>query len=470
MYRYLLAIYLAIPCISCGQDAEFTPSENGLIYTPKTVSQLRYIVDSLNLKFKVCDANPNYLASAQTTGHYVSLSGPQCKAAQKDMEAGISLDELTKKYKKVTVKKDLVIIRYAYQSDENKRTIIFRSIGIGEGEEQSISFEKDYNKYTGGLSNSWVVDYERGDKDYPSEIEAILIDKDFQTYKISPEYARWIQYADCLVDTSAQIYSEEVIKRGGWRFSDPKKTPNIEAFEKCVRSLQEDPTFDLSSQDPKLKSLSEKAYLEAKKTGTGSSELEAYFEKQGLAHRALELKRNHIVVGFCSQDSGPRDHAFEIAKLAAETTNWEIFLRSHLDIMNDNFERASDGSYAWAGRQTYVKELEVLEINVPDLLFGVCLQISNPGRNHYSGYIGRTGRALAEYSQPEIIENRLLSMMVDKKLDPYNRVLMYYLFLNYNHHLKDEKRRVNNIKRIELVKRNIMPGEMQERAVAHETK
>lgn len=76
---------------------------------------------------------------------------------------------------------------------------------------------------------------------------------------------------------------------------------------------------------------------------------------------ALELKRSRIVVGGCSQDMSPRVHAMNIALLSAETINWEIFLRSHLDIMNDNFERMSDGSYAWAGRKTYIKELEVLD-------------------------------------------------------------------------------------------------------------
>jgi len=74
-------------------------------------------------------------------------------------------------------------------------------------------------------------------------------------------------------------------------------------------------------------------------------------------------------------DSSPRYHELSIAELAEETVNWEIFLRSHLDIMNDNFNRMSDGSYAWAGRKTYIKELEILYINVLDLVLGISIRI-----------------------------------------------------------------------------------------------
>ena len=49
-------------------------------------------------------------------------------------------------------------------------------------------------------------------------------------------------------------------------------------------------------------------------------------------------------------DNSPRIHALNIAKLSAETINWEVFLRAHLDIMKDKFERMSDGSYAFGGR------------------------------------------------------------------------------------------------------------------------
>ena len=83
--------------------------------------------------------------------------------------------------------------------------------------------------------------------------------------------------------------------------------------------------------------------------------------------------RETRVVGSCSMDSSPREHAINIAMLSAETTDWSVFLRAHLDIMNDRFDRVSDGSYAWKDRNTYIKELEQLDINVSDLIFGKSL-------------------------------------------------------------------------------------------------
>jgi hypothetical protein len=147
-----------------------------------------------------------------------------------------------------------------------------------------------------------------------------------------------------------------------------------------------------------------------------NDEFEEYVGRYHSKKTALELKRNRKVMGMCSQDNSPRIHAMNIALLSAETVNWEIFLRSHLDIMNDNFERRSDGSYAWAARKTYIKELEVLDFNVIDLLLGISLRIENPGEHHYYGNISRLGRALSESQYRAPIENKILDMIRDDQL------------------------------------------------------
>ena len=152
-------------------------------------------------------------------------------------------------------------------------------------------------------------------------------------------------------------------------------------------------------------------------------------------------------------DSRPRTHAINICILAAQTAQWDIFLRSHLDIMNDNFQRMSDGSWAWEGRETYLKELEMLNIHATDLLLGTCLQTRSVNDNHYSGDIQRIGRALAETSEPDVVEKQMLTMISDNRLDNYNRLLIAYLFDNYNYYVKDEKvKTVNNTKFREAIK------------------
>ncbi|MBO9658189.1 MAG: hypothetical protein J7527_05130 [Chitinophagaceae bacterium] len=449
-------VVLLLPHTNFAQSSEFMHHENGLIYSPKTIGQLKYIIDSLNLKFKVCNADPVYFAKSQTIAHYVSLEGAACKALKKDMEEGKTLAELRKKYRNLKVISDICLIRYRDTDWEKKEFIRFQSIGMNEDADRDLSFYADFDKYQGALAGKWIVDYEPRSYGFPRELNAFFITREFESPRIPQSYARWIQYADCLVDTTAQIFSETAVKQKGRHFYGKDKTPELDAFEThLIERKEQDLSFVPGKDDTTLSRLAEAAYAEALKTGTGSFALETYFEQTGASDRALQLKRNRMVIGSCSQDTRPRDHALHIARLSAETVKWEIFLRAHLDIMNDNFERASDGSYAWGDRQTYLKELEVLDIQVADLLLGICFRISNPAANHYDGYIGRVGRALAEYKDPDGIEQMMEQVIRDEKVDLYNRTLMYYLFLNYNHYLKDEVKKKANMARIDRVKESL---------------
>jgi len=97
---------------------------------------------------------------------------------------------------------------------------------------------------------------------------------------------------------------------------------------------------------------------------------------------------------------------------------------------------------------TFIKELEELEINVVDLLFGTSFRIDNPVNNHYYADIGRLGRALSESNDKEVFEKSILSFIEDDDLDDYNRIIMYYLYMNYNHFINDEKIREDNLSRL----------------------
>ena len=102
---------------------------------------------------------------------------------------------------------------------------------------------------------------------------------------------------------------------------------------------------------------------------------------------------------------------------------------------------------------TYIKELEELNINVTDLILGITFRIENPASNHYFGSIGRVGRALSESNNRNEIESTMLSLVSDNELDVYNRLLFYFLFRNYNFNLKDEGIQTeNNLKLAAAIK------------------
>jgi hypothetical protein len=227
--------------------------------------------------------------------------------------------------------------------------------------------------------------------------------------------------------------------------------------------------MDQIANTPKFRELLTRAVTDARSTGATDEEFEQYVARYYSPQKALDFKRSRIVVGGCSMDDSPRRHALSIAQLSAQTVNWETFLRAHLDIMNDRFERVSDGSYAWAGRKTYLRELEELDINVPDLMLGISLRIDNPSRNHYFGRQARLGRALAETRQPQELEQRLLGIVADSSLDVYNRVLAYYLFLNYNHNLENKVTQQQNLAKLNTAVQQL-PSYLVARAIVKDKK
>lgn len=484
----LLAMLLGF--LATNAQGEFAVHDNGLIYSEKAVSKLKHIVDSLNLKFKVCEPKQLY-SLKQGRGHFVSLSGRRAKEALRDIEAGISLENFTAKYPRAEIQKDLLLLSDERIDYDGNPSIVVEAVEIGETGGQRIDWnKKEGDKQLGKLSRTrWVSRYSGKDDFSGESVVAFFVTQHFASTKMPEKYARMIQYSDCLIDTASQVfYPKKAEKRlsEDWppRYDDllsyrnlktsrPNEVFDYEKFQseknpKTKAKMQQQLDFmyardsiwearlparidSLHKADPEFRLLLEAALLEAKQLSESTPDLEDYVGRYISLKEALELKRHRRVFGMCSMDSRPRVHAQEIALLAAETTSWEIFLRAHLDIMNDRFDRMSDGSYAWKARQTYIKEIEVLDINVPDLIFGISLRAQNLSDGHYFSRIGRTGRALAESKDLELFENRMLEMVADRELDLFNRLLVYYMLDHYNHNLKDRSLQKQNLEKLRVV-------------------
>ncbi len=469
-----------------GGSGEFEVHANGLIYDTFTMSKLRFIVDSLNIRFRTCDLSKKYYSKPQAKAHYIKMQGRMARKVKADLDKNILPDELQKKYPKLIVDKDVLVGKFRYKNYNQEDIIDFSAIPSDEYKGYGFTFVNNPAKSAMQVKNKWVYHSDKHD------IEGFYFLEEFQTGVLNDKYASLVQYSDCMVDTTSEIFFENATTR---RFFNEKTSKNISEFMKLVEGYPEKPQAPAFPEDLDIFSLEDKDSVEARqKMEKYNEEQETYLQKYHkwdksrlswidnelskteqfkkllndaltdverdtlfdedfefyLARylskeKALQLKRSRIVRGSCSMDDSPRRHARDIAVLAAETVKWEIFLRSHLDIMNDRFERISDGSYAWGRRNTYIKELEELNINVLDLLIGISLRIDNPSQNHYFGDIGRLGRALAETKYAKEFKNKMIEMIKDTQLDYYNRVIMCYLFLNYNFHLEDEKEKSENI-------------------------
>ena len=389
-----IGLFLALEAYC--QDGEFKTYPNGLIYSEEAMNKLSFIADSLNLKFKVCDFNKVFHSKQQVIGHVVEIEKGDVKSAKKDLEQNISLENFCLKYPGATIEKNVLILRDKYTRYDNKEIVEIEHFDLKSNYGFSIKSE-DLTLYERDMKNNWLFEYNEK-TDYSKEgISAFFFPENFQTKALPQKYSLMIGYADCMIDTTTTTKLKDD-GEPGW--------------------------VDLPKN---WSSLSEKKKIEL-----------------------LEEMRSIQVIGGCSQDSRPRQHAAYIALLSAETYNWEVFLKAHLDIMNDRFERMSDGSYAQAQRNTYIKELEVLNIDVTKLILGITFRIENPATNHYYGSVERVGRALSESSNRSEIEKAILSIITDPDVDYYNRLLFYYLFKNYNYYITDETIKKENEEKLAI--------------------
>ncbi len=464
----LLLLVLLVAIQAAAQFKEFKEYPNGFIYSETTMGQLNTIVDSLNLKYKVCELDRVYRSEQQAEGHYVYLKEGNIVGAQKDIENGMPFSEWLLKYPQAEVTKNLLIIKYEYENYKGEHTTVFNSLIT----DQQLRFTNQPELFHKPVYRTWMHQYHEKTEYGSERLKGFFFGSEFKSKPLPETYARMVQYVDCMVDTTETIFREAAQETSYYYTKDDESM--VSSFLTYVHRHTQHPDFSMDAvggtaywkayqewnsqrfvridshlvQKQRFQQLFTAAIDEALKLGNTNEEFEGYIGRYRSKQLALDLKRNRIVVGSCSMDDSPREHARSIAVLSAETVSWEIFLRAHLNIMNDRVSRVSDNSVAWEKRETYLGELEALGIDVLDLLLGSALRVENAHPNHYLGNIQRMGRALSEYSKPEALERRLLTMIRDKELDNYNRVLMYYLFLNYNHYLKDEDRKSANQERL----------------------
>lgn len=478
MKRIPILLIIIISSIYCNaQDGEFDIHSNGLMYSDTTMTQLRFIVDSLNLKFKSCELSKVYYSKSQAKAHYINLDKGNIKSAKQDMMNKIPFDTFINKYAPGTIEKDQLVVKWKYPNHQQKNVVEFSSIRLASGDTYEITVDENTDINNQNIQGTWIFDYWQGGEYSGESIRAYYFTTSFKSHPLMDEYARIVQYSNCMVDTTAQVFKADAGKYD--RASDSKSPSEIKMFIRYINEATKRPEYEKNnvenyliksstwdslkwqhlnnvlSKKEKFQQLLKKAVTEGLESGNSNDEFEEYVGRYYSQEAALELKRSRIVIGGCSMDDRPRIHAMNIAVLSAKTVKWEIFLRAHLDIMNDRFERASDGSYAWAGRKTYIRELEELGINVSDLLLGISLRIENPGENHYYGSIRRIGRALSETRYAGEIENKMLTMIEDDRLDDYNRVLIFYLFLNYSHNIENEEKKADKLHKLKIATRKL---------------
>lgn len=388
--------------LSFGQNIEFEVHPNGLIYNEPTMNQLKKMASSADLKCRNRALSKTSHAKYQAKGHYILFERAgrkRLEEAAKDLKNNLPIEDFLEKYPDAHVNKNILITKSQFIDIDGNNVIEFSHLFSYEWNPIAIRLKATPEMYVNKMQNKFLfsMPYEIARKPVFSEyiIKAFYFVTEFEKQALPEKYARMIQYADCMIDTTAS------------------------------KSMQN--------------AASENLYLPLNYEKLSKKEKE----------QLLEKFRSTKVVGLCSQDVRPRTHAKDIAQLSADTDNWQMFLRAHLDLVNDQFERISAGDDARNTRKTYVKELEGLNINLSDLIIGISLQMENPITDHYYGNIWRLGQVLAEIKYPKKIEAQILSMIEDEQLDVYNRVVCSLLFFYYCRSTKNESQKKVIYKKLE---------------------
>ncbi|WP_298137349.1 hypothetical protein [Flavobacterium sp.] len=508
-----------------SQSGEFKIYDNGLIYSENTMNKLVHIVDSLNLKFKLCDKNSKFFSQKTAQVNYLKIEGDDADNLKMDIEKKLSYNQILKKYPKIEKIEDLILTKFIHTNKYSKNNIKYYStIETDKVSNYYLDFKE--SEVLNDSKGSWLFKYYPKGKYNESSIRCFYIVKEFKNKEIPKKYSELIQYSECLIDSNSEVFLENN-KENKFQFLSDTTSNDFRIFMNFIDDKLKKPFFpsklyqrkqelskynssgldinDMSEEEKEFKEEYKKVtkeyynyintfekwqndkservdslknndenFIKLLKNATtyiekneySSEELEDYVGKYISKAKALKMKRSRVVTGSCSMDDSPRRHAQKITFLAAETSNWDVFIKSHLNIMNDSFESVAYSNFGQLSKRTYIKELEELNINVIDLLLGITFRIETQSKNHYFGSISRIGQAIADSKNKDEFEQKATLIISDKKLDDYNRLLVFYLFRNYNNYLKDESRKKNNISKLNLLL-NKLPQNLSSKIVVN---
>lgn len=438
MKTRILALFLLFSAPTFGQRAEMQ-TYDGLLYSPEDLRELRLTADSLQLVYRQCELKNDF------------SSWPQARVYGIDLRYRGDPDTLLQYlHRGVTVEEVRARFGYAFTRPVDWQTLVRKEIRNVNGEMQEyflsvktgmireISINQEFREaWQNVRKGQWAYSiYEQTNKN-DNVIHAFRLEEDFTSLPIPERYARLIQYVDCMVDTTTELMLTDrnlIPVKGTLRGQFDEwlvRTYGRKAVIGTMDTLTRDRIWKDARHREALIAKTDQVVKEAIKTGSSSYQLEFFMEKGGDPAQVLLLKRSRRVVGYCSYDTSPRSHGRDIAVWAARAHDWPSFIRSHLNIMNDAFERMA---YSYMGQLrfgTYLRELEALGMPSADLLIGSIFRVQGTARLHYMGASTRIGRAFVETKDRDLFENTVLEMLKDAELDDYNRTMLWMALSEY---------------------------------------
>lgn len=451
----LVAVLFCTYTFGFAQSNDIKSKNVQKLYGENAIAHFSDIVDSIHFKLDKSPLSLKYYSLYQGVGQYFHLIGSEADKIQADIEDHLPLHKLLLKYPSIQMEPAQLIVTTLIQNEDKKEVKVFNGCPLRAEPTIHHSIMLDPDNTDQQKSDNWI--YEVGKTG--NYIHGYYLIKPIEKFNIPASYVKMLHYADNLIDTSQLVMKEEAFIQEDIR--PIRHMPNISQFMKYAHhtasthkhneiSLErlsaqvprDDPSrYSQNSSSPSFETTFQQylsqAISEALNENWSSEVFEAYVEQYYDKALALELKRKRFVKPIDSQDRSNIHHAEQIARLAAETRNWNIFLRTHLDLMNGYFPGMISVPLEKEVFCEYVKVLELLNLKVPELLIGTLIEkeASEIDHFHYRSNIQKVAWALSESTNQLEIETLLTKMIGDNSLDPFNRLNMYYVFGMYYQNL-----------------------------------
>ncbi|WP_417213201.1 hypothetical protein [Bizionia sp.] len=444
------------------------------IISESDIPKLDSIINHLEKNYNQSET-PNFYSLPQTSASYFEIITKDPKKFLTELKKSENLEQLQNKFKGLQIDNDLLVIKNVYSDYKNEKKLEIKSFEIANNQNHGIklSFNDSLNQNNLKHFHSSYTNK----RDSITTIRGFYLNNEFKSINLPKRLSDWINYADLIVRPETSIFYDSDNKSNGFRaykrtiidslinYYELKtnKPPYKKEQDFITRrkelnewqSKKEKFTDSLYTNDLNFKKLLIEALEYAEENKVSNGDLEDFTAQLISKKRALELMRQNRQVGTCSFDNGPIIQQKRIASLASKTQNWDVFIKSFLNVMNDNVSRNADSNIASNARKTYIEELAKLDLDIDKILLGSNVRIEDATRKHYFSDGNKIAKAYANLNsdKQEYFENKTFEIIKDEEIDAFNKLHFYNTLKNYQYFIKD------SIKKAELEKdiQNLVP-------------
>ena len=442
------------------------------IIDKKSIPKLNSIIKSLEKEYNKSE-KPIYKSFPQTTSSYFKIKTKNPNMFLLELKKSKNLKQLENKFPGLQLDKNLLTIKNIHFNYKNEKKIEIKSFEIGNNQSHSIAI-----KFNDSLDQKHIRYFyysHMNKKEQITTIRGFYLNEEFKSIPIPNIYSDWIHYTDIIIKPETTIFYDTNEKFSGLRgytktiidsligyYETKTNKPPYRKEQDFIARREELEKWQLDKQkycdslfksDKHFKKLLIEALLYAEKNKVSNGDLEDFTAQLISKKRALELIRQHRQVGSCSFDNSPIIQQKRIASLAAQTENWEVFINSFLNVMNDNVSRIANSNIATNTRKTYINELTRLDLNIDNVLLGSNLRVKDTIKKHYFSKGSKIAKAYANLNpkNQHYFEKIIIDIISDKSIDAFNKLHFYNTYKNYQYFIRDSIKKneiKNNIEKL----------------------